>query len=256
MKVLWIKLAIITATSLLLSCQTTNQKSKEDLKSEKGIIVSYINSGELSLALKLLNKNLAKLPRDAELNNLMGLTQLSLSNFDRAIHYFTISYKLDPKPLVKLNMSSAYLELGKYKEARNILTNLIRDQSSTSYTMKERLYHNLGYSYELTNDNDKAIKMYKQAVIENPTYHMSWLQLGRVYIKLKKQNDAIEAFKKAVSFCEPCIEPTEELYMTYMHNGQVLEAKSLLKKYLGNEYISTTNKIHAQKLMNRLTAKK
>ncbi len=252
------KFVIISITSLILtSCQTTQSKQDDiDLESEKGIIVSYINSGEQQTALKRLRKILATQPQDAELQNLMGIVQLSLKNYQRAIQHFEMSYKADPKPLVKLNISSAYIEMGNHKAARVILAKLAKDEGPGSYTMKERLYHNLGYSYETTDNFDTAIKMYKKAIEENPAYHMSWLQLGRVYEKQKNIPKAVESLERALEFCQSCLEPAEELFMVHMSNGKVLQAKATLQKYLASDDISTFNKTRARQLLSGITAKK
>ena len=251
------KLAIITATSLFLGCQSTKTKqANQNLRSEKGIILSYMNSGAQTVALKRLRNMLAKHPKDAELHNLMGLTQLSLENNRRALTHFKLSYKSEPKSLVKLNISSTYIALGDYKNAQITLAQMLKEKPPQAYKMKERLFHNLAYTYELKQNYNQSIKLYKKALEENPAYHMSWLQLGRVYLKQKKMVLAVKALEQSVNFCGLCLEPTKELFMTHLRRGQVLMAKSTINQYLSNNNVSPSNKAKAKKLRRSLTAKK
>lgn len=146
--------------------------------------------------------------------------------------------------------------MGQHKQARQILARLARDESPGSYNAKERVYHNLGYSYQSTNSLDNAAKFYKKAIAENPTYHMSWLQLGRVYQKTNNAKKETEALKKAVGFCPLCMEPNEALFHAYLRQKDYQNARNLMSKLITNDEISPRSKKRATDLLRRVQPKK
>lgn len=226
MKKLWIFIVCF-----LGSCVSVQED--EALKSEKGIIVTYINSGELSVALRRLRLSLDKYPNDSELNNLMGLVQLSLKNYKSSLDYFQRSYQIEPKPLVELNISSAMIETGDHKGARTILARLIKTPKDKGYQYKERLYHNLAFSYQKTKNYTTAIRLYKKALEENPTYHMSWQNMGQCYEFLKNTKLALDSYQKAKLNCFGCYEPITLLVDFHLNNNNTQAAVKELQDYLG-----------------------
>ena len=106
-----LSLLIIT----LFGCQTIQKedspekRKKEILDTQKSLIVSFLNKSMPHLALKELRVLIRKSPEDADLLNLMGLTQLSLNNSRVAVKYFKRSYNESPSISVALNLSSSYI---------------------------------------------------------------------------------------------------------------------------------------------------
>lgn len=238
-----------------LSSCFTNSRQKA-LQAEKSNVVAFINSGELPAALTRLRALLQEYPKDAELNNLMGLVQLSLRNFLPAISYFDKSYSVDPKPSVALNKSSTLIEIGNYSEARKILATLIKDKSKNSYVYKERLYHNLAYSYQKEGKYKLAIKVYNRALKENPIYHMSWLNKGVCYSQLSDSRRALLSFNKAKMNCRGCYEPVTYLVDTYLKLNQAKKAQKELREFLAVENIDSRMMKMARARLNTLSGGK
>ena len=142
---------ILSLTAVIGGCQTTetdktSTKTKEILESQKAIVHNALDNGDSKLAHQTLRKLLNDFPEDASLQNLMGLTQLSMKNSARAVKHFQIAYKLDKKPGSALNLSSALIEMGDYEKAITTIKSAL-DQKGEPYQFKERFLHNLAYAH-------------------------------------------------------------------------------------------------------------
>jgi Tfp pilus assembly protein PilF len=250
-------------TSLTLgafSCQTSgdgkiNAEShqKEVLESQKALVRNALDTGKPESALKSLRDLLDVYPEDASLQNLMGLTQLSLTNYARSIRHFQISYKLAPQIATGLNLSSALIESKQYLRAQKLLTVLLKQAPKAKYRFKERILHNLGYCAMQQGDTKKAEEWYRLALEENPTFFPSHLELGRYYESRGRSELAIQSYKYAADYCRTCFEPIEPLTRIYTATGRRGEAKRLLTQYLRVEDLLDTDRRHATDLLTRLS---
>ena len=253
-------------TSLTLgafSCQTSGEgktnaetHQKEVLESQKALVRNALDTGKPESALKSLRDLLDVYPEDASLQNLMGLTQLSLTNYARSIRHFQISYKMDPQLATGLNLSSALIEAKQYPRAQKLLIALLKQAPKVKYRFKERILHNLGYCAMLQGDTKKAEEWYRLALEENPTFFPSHLELGRFYETSGRSELAIQSYKYAADYCRTCFEPIEPLTRLYSATGRTSEAKRLLTQYLRVEDLLEVDRRNATELMARLSATK
>lgn len=134
-----------------LSCTTlSKQKSSsadELLDSQKSVIVGYLDSNQAQMAHKELRTLMKEHSDDADLHNLMGLTNLALNNKQRALLHFRKSFNLNQKTSTALNLASCLLEMDRNKEALDILEQA-KNRAGDTYPYPERLEHNLGLAYE------------------------------------------------------------------------------------------------------------
>ncbi len=248
----------ILCASLVSSCSTlTGKKSvskQQILDSEMGIIMSYLNSGETRLALTRIENARKKYPKNPDLLNLMGLSQMALTNSNVAIKYFKMAYKQDPMAHTLLNLSSAYLTLKKYKSARNALNQAIRIEPE--YSHRERIYHNIAYTHQKERNYKNAIKYYRKALAINPTYHKSWQEIAQSYESLKQNKKAIYAYQKARNFCENCYSPNLALTKAYLRMNQPRSAIKTIRKYLNIEGISAVDEKKARNVLTKLSRSK
>jgi Tfp pilus assembly protein PilF len=250
------------STSLTLgafSCQTSGSghaeaeaHQKEVLESQKALVRNALDTGKPESALKSLRDLLELHPEDASLQNLMGLTQLTLTNYARAISHFQISYKLDPQLATGLNLSSALIESQQYPRAQKLLLTLLKQAPKVKYRYKERILHNLGYCALKQGDTKKAEEWYRLALEENPTFFPSHLELGRFYESSGRRDLAIKSYKAAADYCQTCFEPIEPLARLYIGSGQSSEAKRILSQYLKVEDLSENDRRQALTLLARI----
>ena len=138
---------------ILCGCQTLGndeeaRKQSEILNTQKSLIVSFLNRGMPSMALKDLRKLSEQYPDDPDFKNLLGLTHLALGNPKAAIPFFKEAYKREPRTAVALNLSSAYIEAGEADKAIALLIKLAKAPDVKSYEHPERINHNLGLASE------------------------------------------------------------------------------------------------------------
>ena len=231
----------------------SNQAQVEE--AQKAIVVRYLNSSQPNKAYNELKSLFQAYGDDnVSLNNLMGLTQLSLGNFDKALNYFNKSYDKVPNPATGLNISSTYLAQGENLKAIKLIKELRKKFPDYSYY--ERYYHNLGTAYEGLGKNTIAIKYYKKALEENPNNYPSSLNIARLYKKVGKNEEAVEYYKTSSSLCELCLEPQREVSNYYLEEGNYRKAVSVLEEYLGKQDLPYEDRLEAKNILNTIRKSK
>lgn len=242
-----------------LACQTTTAQNrtapsqadieKKLLQSQLVLVQNSLDNGQPEKSHGILREALQKFPENPDLHNFMGLTQLALKNSSRAIVHFEKSYQLSPEVGVALNLSSAYIDSGDYKKALIKLKSLVKEAQSKSYPYQERIYHNIGYTLIKLRKNKEAEKWFKMALEENPTFFPTHLELGRLYLAQKRDEEAMNSLKRSHDYCLPCWEPVELLVGFYKGQKNYKEATTLLVSYLRTAEISEESKNLGQKLL-------
>jgi Tfp pilus assembly protein PilF len=243
--------------SALSGCQTGGiPKDGEStvIESQRQIVREALDSGKPEAALSSLRYLLRQYPQDPSMHNLMGLTQLSLRNNQRAIKEFQIAYKLDKQVATGLNLSSALISSGELNRAIKLLNQLIVDAEKQNYPYRERLFHNLGYAHTKDRKFSQAETWYKRSLEENPTFFLSHLELAHIYENSNRQSLAIQAYQKAIDYCLICFEPVQSLSSLYVRTGRPIEAQKLLIKYGKIDGINADDKNRAKSLYSQLSA--
>lgn len=260
----WI-LASVVAFSVILvtsACQTSSQSGQarsdtelsEDFKTSLSIALSYLDSGRPDKAMHELQALLAKKPNNIEALNLMGITQLALSNPRRAVIHLEKAWKLDSRTPTGVNLSSAYLELERFKDAEKLVIALLKRKETPPYAHIERIYHNYALIAEKTNRAILAEKMYKKAVEENPMFYLSHMQLARIYLEKKKHSLAIKQLEAARFGCPVCFDPVAQLVRIQSAKGDLKTARQLVIDYKLTEGLTQNDRRRAIDLENSLTA--
>jgi Tfp pilus assembly protein PilF len=247
----------ITLSLSVLACQTSGKnelseeaKASQILDTQKQLARNHLDSGSPEAALSVLRPLVRQNPDDASLQTLMGLTQLGLHNPPRAIQNFRKAYKIDKQPGSALNLSSAYIESGSPEKALKLLAAILKNKKmSTSYAYRERIFHNIAYSYVKLGENKKAESWLNQALEENPTFFPSHLELARLYEKTKRPAMALKAYRKAIDYCHVCFEPVESFANIHLKIGNPLEARNALIKFTRVEGIASSDRAKAEQLL-------
>ena len=201
------------------------------------------------LALKELRGLIRKKPKEADLLNLMGLTQLSLNNSKVAVKYFNRSYKASPSISVALNLSSSYINLEKYSKAIKLLKTIKRSPMYENYKYPERINHNLGLAYEKKKKNDVALKYYKDALKYNPVYYLTLMRIAELYRRTGKVKTSMKYFYKAKSSCGICYDPVKAISHNYVAMGKGSKAIPIIQKFLKTKDLSPLNRKRASRLL-------
>ncbi len=252
-----ILLVLVSLSTGLLSCQTIGQgdgtaaseKQKQVLESQRQLVRSALDKGKPEEALKSLRDLLREHPEDGQLQNLMGLTQLALKNPDRAIRHLLKAYKIEHKVAVALNLTSAYIENGDFEKAQALLKAMVKQADKEKYQYKERIYHNLGYVHVRLNQQTTAANWFKEALDENPTFFPSYLELARIYEKMKRPAMAAKTYRQSLEYCGVCFEPVYSLTMLYVNMKKFADARLVLHNFSKNEGVAPNDRAAAVKLM-------
>jgi Tfp pilus assembly protein PilF len=249
---------VFSLTAVIGGCQTTETdqttiKTKEILDSQKAIVHNALDNGDAKLAHQTLRKLINDFPNDASLQNLMGLTQLSMKNAARAVKHFQIAYKLDKQPGSALNLSSALIEMGDYDKAISTIKGAL-EQKGEPYRFKERFLHNLAYAHLKQKKNVKAESFFKSAIEENPSFYPSHLELARLHKQLGRPALAMRSYREAMDYCQICLDPVSELTTLYVKAGKMGEARDILIKYNKVQGVTEADRKKANSLLNIVTA--
>ena len=254
----FIMILLVTFIIPLFGCQTIHKNDKEAkkqeeiLSSQKSLIVNYLNKGVPNLALKELRRLIVHHPKDPDFLNLMGLTQLSLEQANKAALYFKKSFKMRPRTSVALNLSSAYIESEKFGSAIKLLTRVKDSKISQGYQYPERIYHNIALAAERSENFQLAEKNYVIALSENPSYYLSLMRLGQLYEKQRRPLEAQRTFSKAKASCPKCFDPVNALAMGFIARGKHKSAFIALKQYTKRREVSNENRKKAEKMISMI----
>jgi Tfp pilus assembly protein PilF len=254
-----INISLISLILVTTSCQTSTPQGDDNSKASNSqnvslsIAISYLDAGRPDKAMHELEGVLSEKPNYLEALNLMGLAQLALSNPKKAVSYLEKAWKIDPKAAVGVNLSSAYLEVGRNTNAEKIIKQILSRKEATPYKHKERLYHNYGLVADRTNRAVLAEKMFKRAVEENPMFYMSHLQLAYIYKEKKKPDLALKQLESARFACPSCFEPLKEIVKINIEKGEVNLARQLIHEYKVTEGISVVDRKKVSDLENQIS---
>ncbi len=246
--------------SALQSCASLDTQKKGEgksnaLQAQKALIYNYLESGEAVKANAELAIALNKYPEEAELHMLMGLTQMALKNPILAISYLEKSYNMMPSPSAALNLSSAQIEARQFPQARKTLKGALKNLAAgdkTKYRFPERIFHNIGLTYEKEKKLKLAEKYYQKALVQNSLFYLSLMRMGRVYQKTGRNKLAEDVFKKAIHNCNKCLEPVAVLSKHYLKMGKKKEATQILKGYLAQKDLQVGDRSLATNILTKI----
>lgn len=252
-------LSLLSLILAVTGCQTRTPQEKDPVETSEqdtvtslSLASSYIDGGRPDKAMHELQEVLRDNPNNIDALNLMGITQLALSNPKRAVISLEKAWKLKATPATGINLSSAYMDLKRFKNAEKLLTGLLNRQDTPPYAHKERIYHNYGLVAEKTGRVVLAEKMFKKATEENPMFHLSHMRLAQLYKERKKPDLAVRSIEAARFGCPSCFEPLESLVEHYRSQGKHTVARHLIQDYKLNEGLSQVDRRRASDLENRI----
>ncbi|WP_181391446.1 tetratricopeptide repeat protein [Methanospirillum stamsii] len=88
------------------------------------------------------------------------------------------------------------LTIGDYSGALAAFTQEVDDYEGSD---QAPIFNNIGTCYVALGDLENASKYYEKAVISNPEYFRSWINLGAVQEKLGRIDDALTSYEKVTS---------------------------------------------------------
>lgn len=157
---------------------------------EKGI--TEFKAENYEEALGFFEKAYKEKPNDPRITSYLGLTHREMHNFSEAIMFFKETLKLDPKAAeVKFLLADVLYSMGGYEEALNII---------------------------------------EAAINEGIRPAQSQYLRGLILLKLKKNTEAVEAFKKAKELDPSMAQPADfQIATVYVQEKEFKKAKEVFK---------------------------
>ncbi|MBO6524839.1 MAG: tetratricopeptide repeat protein [Balneolaceae bacterium] len=141
-----------------------------------------------------------------------------------AIEILKQSVTANPREEAYTILANCFISTENYKNAREALEKAL--------TLNENYEEALYLLGEIEEDPLKAISNFKKAITIDTDYQLAWGSLGRVYLKQKKFDQAIEALKTAIELDENDIWATVYLANTYWNIGEIKKAELFYSKAL------------------------
>lgn len=242
------KLSNIICFSMTLTffgCQTltSNDKGATDtVQPRKQIVLNSLDSGQIPQALKEIRELAKEYPNDPEILNLQGLVHLALKNTKVALGSFEKANKLDPENMTYiLNLSSAWIQLGKHQKAEDLLLSKIGSPEFASYSHRDRLLHNLGVIAEHQDNSVRAELWYTKALEENPVSFISLMKIAQIFEKTHRQRLALDRLETAKAACPRCPEAVEALVRIHLKQHQPKAALRALESFQRNEALTSAD---------------
>ena len=246
---IWVGLGLgVGCQSLSLNEEANSKATTELLEAKLALVMTHLEHNQQEAALQEIRSLLRESPDAYQVLAVAGIVYLFYSRAETATEYLEKAYKLHPVSDMGLNLSAAYLAGHRMQEARTLLQRLLVDEK---YENRERIFHNLGLTYEEEGIFAAAEMNYQKALMENPTYYLSHYRLGLLYGKNGKNPQAMDSLSRAISLCPACYEPVQALANMYMDGKQQTKAVALVSQFLEEKNTPAPVRQQAQELLSR-----
>ena len=262
----------------------TNMNFYFDAQEFEDIIVHYLSHGDNQLAKKALQMGLGQHPSCHSLLLLQSEINILDKNYDVAMKLLEYIETLNPfDEEVALQRATIASKKGDHKSSINHLNNalkisedpseiwnllgmeylLLENYEKASYFFKNCLIdnpedypslYNLLYCYEKLNMNEAAIESLNKVLESDPYSEVAWHQLGKVFLKSGKSENALSAFEFAIisddTFTGAYIEKAKLLEMLGRLNEAILNYELALETTESSAFIQNSIGRCHEKLRN------
>jgi type IV pilus assembly protein PilF len=248
-----VALAFVLASAVLASCAgpTADQKKEADARMRMG--VTYIEQHNLPMAMQELTKASELDPANPEIDMAIGLAYRERGDLNLAEKYLRRAISKRP------GYAAARNNLGTVLVAEHRWDDAIREFRAAAndvlYTTPEWAWYNMGEAYRSKGDPEKAEEAYRKAIRVNDRYEPAylrlalvlesrgswkeaaavlqklvelrpddapgWMELGRVYARLKRSTEATLAFDRVLTVSkDPEIRRQAAAYLKILRAGE------------------------------------
>ncbi len=177
-----------------------------------------------------------------------GSTLRENKNFDSAISLYKQMEVKFPSYInqISLEEGKTYLENGNYQQATTIFTNL----SKLSEPLKDSAIYWLAYTYNIENNYSLAISTLSdliQTTQSSDTKASAYMLEGDIYAKTSQYNNAIDAYKNAITFGSQTTKLSAEynLGLMYYNNSDYKNAITQFSYVINNRTIDPNTALNA-----------
>ncbi len=226
-----IAVAFAAAGGMLLSCSAPTAAMKKEASARMEMGVTYLEQRNLPAAMRELTKAKELDPDNPAIDMMLGLAYQKRGDLEKAEEYLREAVRKKPDYAEGHNNLGNLLSLqGKSEEA---IREYEKAVANVTYPTPEYAYYNMGREYARLKDLPKAEAMYHRAIVLSPSfveayrelamiqseegkwkeavrtlekmveiapfYARGWLDLGRLYLRLDRPGEGLEAFRNAMA---------------------------------------------------------
>jgi tetratricopeptide (TPR) repeat protein len=145
----------------------------------------------------------------------------ALDHFDRAtLYYYRGNYELASSEIdkaIEIDKTAEYLnlkglvltELGKYEDSKNAYVAALELEPEFS-----ELHNNLGLLFLKMKKLDEAVVSFEESVKKNVNNALAYINLGKALIELERYDDALSAYNRALEI-DPMNQDAKEAVQLY-----------------------------------------
>jgi len=179
------------------------------------IAENHMALGRYESALRYLQKSQIYNPEEVETFRLIADCYYRLNNEDQSIEYLNKVLQIDP-----LDQNARSLLLLLYRKTNDQL-GLARqyEQLIELYGEDQEWIQRAAEIYIKEGKLDNALILYKSSVVADSTNAGLWFSLGTIYEMMKKKDDAVLSYLKALHYAPEKSPAAEGLFRIYRENG-------------------------------------
>lgn len=144
--------------------------------------------------------------------------------------------------------AQAAYKLKQYRKAISDINEYLRQDGKNGIDARELFI--LAKSYSFVGNINDSIKIYKIIIELNPSNVHARIELGKIYVKQRKEAEAERLFTKVIELDAKNVHARLELGRLYVKQGKEAEAEQLFKEYMDIE----PNNVHARMELGKLYA--
>jgi tetratricopeptide (TPR) repeat protein len=180
----------------LAACAETKELKKKKGEAARKVGEVYLGQGKYRSALNELLKAEKHYPKDHILQNDLGMVYREMGKADLAIKHFKKAIRLKPNFARAINnLGTAYFDKGDWDAAIASWKKVTKD---LLYATPHLAYYNLGKAYYMKKEYAKSEEYFLKALDVAPRFVEFLVELGRTYMAMGRNSEAVAAFKSAV----------------------------------------------------------
>lgn len=226
--VLFSVLCALFASLVLLACGANKAELRQREVALRDLGKQYYVAGDHTTALRYLLEAEENYPEDHILQNYLGQVYLAKDKPAAAIEHFkrAIALKSD-YAVAKNNLGVVYLTQEDWDKAIGVFEDLTGD---LLYATPHYPLSNLGYAYYQKNQYARSEQFYKKALEVEPNYPPALRGLGRTYLAMGRNSEALAALSAAIEQYPEFAGAYYDLGRAYLERKEYRKAKAAFQK--------------------------
>lgn len=169
--------------------------TSDETRAQTNKAAALLMEGDYGRALPELMKAREMDPKNADVENYLGLAYYGLKDYSQAVTCFENALRFNPKRSdVHNNLGLVYLAQQNYEKALEEFNSCLKD---LTYQKKHLPLSNIGLAYLEMGRYDESLAALTRATEVTPEYPKSYQLIGRVNLAKNKYSEAAKYLRKA-----------------------------------------------------------